>query len=187
MDNIEDRDIIELYFKREEQAIKETAARYGKLCYRIAYNILNNTEDAEECVNDTYAAVWNAIPPTQPDNFLAFICRIARNLSLKRFSFMNREKRSAAALLSLEELADVLPDERYAPEVSDETVGELISRFLRDQKEEVRHVFLRKYYFFDSVRDIAERFGFTESKVKNMLFHTRNKLKLYLIKEGVEQ
>ncbi len=89
-------------------------------------------------------------------------------------------------LVSLDELASILPDERYAPDVSDEDVGKLISEFLRMQKDDVRSVFIRKYYFFDSIEEIALRFGFTESKVKNMLFHTRNKLKNYLIKEGVE-
>ena len=99
---------------------------------------------------------------------------------------MKREKRSSSILISLEELEAVLPDERYAPDVSDEEVGKLISEFLYTQKEEVRNVFIRKYYFFDSIGEIAERYSFTESKVKNMLFNTRNKLKDYLIKEGIE-
>ena len=184
--NMDDLQIIELYFERDKQAINETDAKYGKLCYRIAFNILNNHEDSDECVNDTYLGVWNAIPPTRPDNFMAFVCRIARNLSLKRLEFITREKRSQAVLVSLEELEAVLPDERFAPDVSDEEIGKLISKFLRSQKEEVRNIFIRKYYFFDSVGAIAERYSFTESKVKNMLFHTRNKLKEYLMKEGVE-
>ena len=92
---MDDLRIIELYFGRDEQAIKETDAKYGKLCHSIAYNILNNHEDSEECVNDTYVGVWNAIPPTRPNNFMSFVCRIARNLSLKRLEFMKREKRSA--------------------------------------------------------------------------------------------
>ena len=183
---MEDQQIIDLYFDRNEQAITETDVKYGKLCHSIAYNILSNREDTEECVNDTYIGVWNAIPPTRPDNFMAFVCRIARNLSLKRLEFLKREKRSADVILSLDELSAVLPDERYAPDVSDEDVGRLISQFLRTQKEDVRNVFIRKYYFFDSVKEIAERYSFTESKVKNMLFYTRNKLKDYLIKEGVE-
>ena len=183
---MEDQQIIDLYFDRNEQAITETDVKYGKLCHSIAYNILSNREDSEECVNDTYIGVWNAIPPTRPDNFMAFVCRIARNLSLKRLEFLKREKRSADVILSLDELLAVLPDERYAPDVSDEDVGRLISQFLRTQKEDVRNVFIRKYYFFDSVKEIAERYSFTESKVKNMLFYTRNKLKDYLIKEGVE-
>ena len=183
---MEDQQIIDLYFDRNEQAITETNVKYGKLCHSIAYNILSNREDSEECVNDTYIGVWNAIPPTRPDNFMAFVCRIARNLSLKRLEYLKREKRSADVILSLDELSAVLPDERYAPDVSDEDVGRLISQFLRTQKEDVRNVFIRKYYFFDSVKEIAERYSFTESKVKNMLFYTRNKLKDYLIKEGVE-
>lgn len=183
---MDDLRIIELYFERDEQAIKETDVKYGKLCHSIAYNILKNHEDTEECVNDTYVGVWNAIPPTRPNNFMSFVCKIARNLSLKRLEFMKRGKRSADVLLSLNELETILPDERYAPDVGDEEVGKLISTFLRSQKEDVRKVFIRKYYFFDSIGDIAERYSFTESKVKNMLFYTRNKLKDYLIKEGVE-
>ena len=183
---MDDLRIIELYFARDEQAIKETDAKYGKLCHSIAFNILNNHEDSEECVNDTYVGMWNAIPPTRPNNLMSFVCKVARNLSLKRLEFMNREKRSASVMLSLDEIAAILPDDRYAPDVRDEDVGKLISKFLRKQKEDVRNVFIRKYFFFDSIGDIAEHFGFTESKVKNMLFYTRNKLRDYLIKEGVE-
>ena len=183
---MDDMRIIELYFKRDEQAIKETDTKYGKLCYSIAYNILKNHEDSEECVNDTYVGVWNAIPPTKPYNFMSFLCKIARNLSLKTLEFMKREKRSADVLVSLDELASILPDERIDPDISDEEIGKLISSFLRRQKEDARNVFIRRYYFFDSVEEIARRFGFTESKIKNMLFYTRKKLKDYLIKEGVE-
>ena len=182
---MDDSKIIDLYFERNEQAIKETEIKYGKLCHRIAYNILNNNEDSEECVNDTYVGIWNAIPPARPDNFMAFLCRIARNLSLKRLEFMKREKRSADVLFSLHELEGVLPDERYAPDITDKEVGRLISTFLYAQKEDVRNVFIRIYYFFDSIREIAESYSFSESKVKNMLFYTRKKLKDYLIKEGV--
>ena len=183
---MDDLSIIELYFARDEQAIKETDAKYGKLCHSIAYNILNNNEDSEECVNDTYIGVWNAIPPARPNNFMAFVCRIARNQSLKRIEAMTRQKRSKATIVSLDELAEVLPDESIAVGTTDEDIGKAISDFLRNEKEDVRNVFIRKYYFFDSIGDIAKRYGFTESKVKNMLYHTRNKLKEYLIKEGVE-
>ena len=165
---MDDLRIIELYFNRDEQAIKETDTKYGKLCHSIAYNILNNHEDSEECVNDTYVSVWNTIPPIRPHNFMSFICKIARNLSLKRLEFMKRKKRSAEIILSLDELAAVLPDERYAPDVSDEDVGKLISKFLRSQEEYVRNVFIRKYFYFDSIREIAKCYSFTESKVKNM-------------------
>lgn len=183
---MEDRQIMDLYFARDERAITETDAKYGALCHRIACNILHNREDAEECVNDTYVGVWNAIPPTRPHNFMSFVCRIARNLSLKRLEFLTREKRAPGMIVSLSELEAVLPDDRIAADVSDEDIGRRISDFLREQKEDVRNVFIRKYVFFDSIGDIAARYSFTESKVKNMLFHTRNKLKDYLIKEGVE-
>ena len=181
-----DLEIIELYFERDEKAIKETDTKYGKLCHSIANNILNNEQDSEECVNDTYIGVWNAIPPTRPNNFMSFVCKITRNLSLKRLEAMARQKRSAATIVSLDELAEVLPDENIANGVSEWDIAKAISDFLRNEKEDVRNVFMRKYYFFDSIGDIAERFGFTESKVKSMLFRTRNKLKDYLIKEGAE-
>ena len=180
-----DISIIELFFARNEQAINETNVKYGKLCYSIAYNILNNGEDSEECVNDTYIGLWNAIPPKRPDNLMAFVCKITRNLSLKRLESMKRQKRAHEALLSLDELAEVLSDDSVADGVSDEDIGKLISDFLRGQKEDVRRVFIRKYYFFDPVSDIAKRYGFTESKVKNMLHHTRTKLKDFLIEEGI--
>ena len=183
---MEDPQIIELYFARDEQAIRETEVKYGKLCHRIAYNILNNREDAEECVNDTYVGVWNAIPPARPERFLPFVCKIARNLALKRLEFLTREKRSRAVLVSLHELEDVLPDDRIPPDLQDEEIGRLIGDFLREQKEDVRNVFVRKYFYFDSIAEIAERYAFTESKVKNMLFHTRNKLKVYLTKKGFD-
>ena len=163
---MDDLSIIELYFARDEQAIKETDAKYGKLCHSIAYNILNNNEDSEECVNDTYIGVWNTIPPTRPNNFMAFVCRITRNLSLKRIEIMARQKRTQATIVSLDELAEVLPDESIADGISDEDIGKAISDFLRNEKEDVRNVFIRKYYFFDSIGDIATRYGFTESKVK---------------------
>ncbi|MBE6666627.1 MAG: sigma-70 family RNA polymerase sigma factor [Ruminococcaceae bacterium] len=183
---MDDQKIVELYFFRSEQAIKETDIKYGKLCRSIAYNILQNDEDAEECVDDTYIGVWNTIPPKKPDNFMAFVCKIARNLALKRLESETRQKRSQATVISISELEEILPDESIAADVSNEEIGKLISNFLRKEKADIRKVFIRKYYFFDSVSEIAERYGFTESKVKNMLYHTRNKLKEYLIKEGIE-
>ena len=183
---MDDLHIIELYFARDERAIRETDVKYGKLCHGIAYNILKNREDSEECVSDTYMGVWNAVPPTRPQNLMAFVCRIARNLALKRVEAAARQKRSQATLVSLDELAEILPDESLASGLTDEGLGKLISDFLRREKADVRVVFIRKYYFFDSIEDIAKRCGFTESKVKNMLYHTRNKLREYLIKEGYE-
>ncbi len=180
-----DHEIIELYFSRDEEAIKQTDLKYGRLCRQISYNILNNQEDAEECVHDAYIGVWNAIPPTRPNHLLSFICKITRNQSLKRLESMTRQKRSQGILVSLDELAEILPDESVADGANDEEIGKLISDFLRSEKEDVRNVFIRKYFFFDSIGEIAKRYDFTESKVKNMLYRTRMKLKDFLIRQGI--
>ena len=183
---MDDLQIIELYFARDEQAIKETDSKYGKLCFRVAKNILFDDEDSEECVNDTFLTVWNKIPPTRPNNFKAFICKITRNLSLKKLELSNAGKRSANAVISLSEIEEILPDDRTAPGVEEEEIGKLISAFLWSEKEDTRNVFLCKYWFFDSISDIAKRYSFSESKVKSMLFHTRNRLREFLKKEGIE-
>ncbi len=181
---MDDATIIELYFARNEQAIRETDNKYGKLCLHISKNILSNTQDAEECVNDTYLAVWNKIPPTRPERFSAFLCKIVRNLSLKKTEFANAGKRNRNATVSLEELEAVLPDRSRVHDVESEELARAISRFLADEKETSRYVFIRRYFFFDSISEIAKSCSFTESKVKNMLYHTRNRLRDYLRKEG---
>lgn len=183
---MEDDKIIALYFDRDEQAIRETDIKYGRLCHNVAQNILNDPEDSEECVNDTYLSAWNAIPPTRPTRFMAFLCKIVRNLSLKRLDYNLARKRNAGVLVSLSELEAVLPDDRFAPGLEDAEIGRLISDFLRTEKQEARAVFIRRYYFFDSVSEIAKRYSFTESRVKTMLLRTRNRLRIYLQKEGVE-
>ena len=180
---MDDIAIIELYFARDERAIKATEEKYGGLCRSISYNILNNEEDAKECVNDVYLGVWNAIPPMRPNCLKAFVCKVARNLSLKKYEFLSREKRSAALTVSFSELEQVLSDD--AASISEERIGELISRFLHTQEKEVRQIFVRKYYFFESVEDIAKRYSYSQSKVKSILYRTRNKLKEYLSKEGI--
>lgn len=183
---IEDSRIIELYSERNEAAIKETELKYGRLCYSIAHNILGNAEDAEECVNDTLLSVWNKIPQTKPENLKAFVCRIAGNTALKRLEYNTAEKRSTNAAVSLTELEEIVPDNRFPPDKTPEDVSKLISTFLRRQKPEIRKVFIRRYWYFDSVGAIAARFSYSESKVKSMLFHTRNKLKKFLMKEGID-
>ena len=183
---MDDRNIIELYFDRNENAIKETDNKYGKLCLRVAYNVLNNHSDSEECVNDTYLSVWNQIPPTRPNNFMAFLCKITRNISLKRYSFNHAAKRNGLIDISFSELESILPDYTYQPNLEDEYLGGLISDFLRSETEDARNVFLRKYWFFDTVEEIAERYSFTESKVKSMLSRTRNRMKDFLIQKGVQ-
>ena len=183
MREIDDRSVIELYFARDERAIKETADKYGKLCLRLACNIVGNEQDAEECVNDAYAGLWNAIPPADPEDLCAFACRVVRNVSLKRLRALTRQKCSRDMTVSLCELEEILPDE--AVDGREGEISAAISAFLRTQSEQVRGVFIRKYYFFDSVSDIAKRYGFSQSKVKSMLYHTREKLKEYLTKEGI--
>lgn len=182
---MEDHRIIELYFARDEQAICETDEKYGRLCHHISHQILVDEEDVKECVNDTYLSLWNQIPPTRPHYFLAFISKIVRNLSLKKWEYIHAEKRNSRVLVSLEELEQVLPssDDRN---ITEKELGWLINGFLRLEKPEARQVFLRRYLFFDSIEEIAARFGFRESKVKSMLFRTRNRLREYLRKEGVE-
>ena len=183
---MDDLQIIELYFARDEQAIKETDRKYGKTCFRVAYNLLSNNEDSEECVNDTYLTVWNKIPPTRPNNFIAFICKITRNLSLKKLELSNAMKRSAGTIISMSELEKALPDQCIAPDVEDEELGKLISAFLWSEKALDRNVFLRKYWFFDSISDIAERYSMNENSVKSMLFRSRNRLREFLRKEGID-
>lgn len=182
---MEDSQIIELYFARDEAAIRETDCKYGKLCFRIAKNMLRNEEDSKECVNDTYFSTWNTIPPQRPALFKAFLCGITRHLSLKRLEYDQAQKRSPELLTSFEELEAVLPDEAIAKAAEDQEIGEIISQFLKTETKEYRTVFLRKYWFFDSIETISAQYGFSESKVKSMLFRTRKRLKAYLKKEGI--
>lgn len=183
MTDINDTEIIELYFARSENAIRQTQFKYADLCFRIAVNVLGNNEDAEECVNDTYLSVWNRIPPDMPENFKAYICKIARNLSLSRLRYNTAKKRNLGALLPLSDVENTASAE---DDTSDMELGRLISDFLRSQPADVRNVFMRKYWFYDSVEEISERYSFSKSKIKSMLFHTRNRLKKYLKEEGIE-
>ncbi len=182
---MEDKRIIDLFFERNETAIRETQAKYGRLCHKLAYNILNDWADTEETVSDVYMSLWNKIPPERPENFTAFVCKITKNLSLKKLEYNSAKKRSSFATISMTELEETLPDNRYAKETEDGELGKLINEFLHTQKERVRKVFVRRYYFHDDIKEIAARYGFGESKVKSILFHARNKLKKYLIEQGV--
>lgn len=182
---MEDFQIIELYFARDEAAIRETGSKYGRLCFQIAQNILFNIEDSEECVNDTYLAAWNAIPPKKPNNFMAFLCKIARNLSLKRLDYNMAQKRTPELLSSFDELEEVLSDSQIEERICNEDIGAAISQFLKTESTESRNVFIRKYWFCDSIKTISKTYGFREEKVKSMLHRTRNRLKDFLKKEGI--
>ncbi len=182
---MDDHHIIALYVERDENAIRETEKKYGKLCMGISKNILHNIADAEECVNDTYLGVWNAIPPQKPKSLMAFVARIARNLSLKRLEYNMAAKRSCPEPIEFSELEEVLPDQAIAADCTEEDLGALLNDFLKSEKEDARNVFIRKYWYFDPIEEIAERFSFSESKVKSMLFHTRSRLKEFLKEKGV--
>lgn len=184
---MEDRQIIQLYWERTEEAIRETAEKYGRLCRYIAQNILSSPEDSEECVNDTWLGLWNAIPPQRPRRFSAFVGRVARNQALKRFDYLAAAKRNIEAVCSLEELGDCVSGQASVEdELENQRVEEAINDFLWSLGEEKRAVFIRRYWYFDSMEAICRRTGFSQSKVKSMLYHTRQKLRDYLESEGIE-
>lgn len=185
---MEDREIVDLYKRREESAIKETALKYGHKLNRISINIVGNFPDAEECENDTYLEAWKLIPPHEPNKYLfSFLAKIIRNLSLNFCKRKNTQKRSAIIIELTSELEQCIPAPDCLPcKLSDSELGKVISTFLRSEKEESRNVFLRRYWFADSIKDIALRFSISESKAKSMLFRTRNKLRQYLKKEGYD-
>ena len=184
---MDDNRIIELYWERKEEAIKETSLKYGGLCTYIARNILSSYEDSEECVNDTYFAVWNAIPNERPNRFSAFISRITRNLALKKYDYISAAKRNPAAITSLEELGDcVSGTESVESEIEKRHIENTIDKFLWQQGEEKRNIFIKRYWYFDSIESICENTGFTQSKVKSMLYEMRKKLRKCLESEGIE-
>lgn len=184
--DMDDRKIIDLYWERDENAIRETAAKYGRLCACLAGNILSCREDSEECVNDTYLAVWNAIPKNRPDRFSVFICRITRNLALKKYEYLTAAKRNPAAATSLDELGDcVSGNDSVESELEAKYIKNAINNFLWQQTAEKRDVFIRRYWYFDSVETICQNTGFSQSKVKSMLYGLRQKLKKYLESEGI--
>jgi len=184
---VEDTDIIELYWKRSETAIKETAIKYGNYCKSIVHNILQNKEDTEECINDTWLHTWNAIPTERPYEFRTWLGRIARNLAFDRYRRMTAKKRGGREIdVLLSELEDCIPSvHSVEKELEDAELAEAINSFLKKQKKENRILFVRRYYYSDSVKQIAERFQISESKVKSSLFRMRNGLKEYLEKEGI--
>ena len=184
---MDDQMIVDLFWQRSSDAIAETAKKYGNYCYRIAYNVLTNPEDSEECVNDTYLKAWDTIPPTRPNRFSAFIGRITRNLALNRYAHLTAEKRGGSQIpLALEELGGCIPDHRTpALIVEEKELGKVINQFLGTLLPEARRIFLQRYWSLMSVKDIAQLYGITESKVKMSLMRTRSKFKHYLEKEGV--
>lgn len=176
---MDDQRIVELYWKRSENAIAETAKKYGKYCFSIAYNVLANNEDAEESVNDTYMKAWNNLPPQRPAVLITFLGRITRSISISRWRARKAAKRGGGEIiLALDELDECIADGKNVEEtyIQEETAG-IFRRFLDTLPDTERDVFLRRYFLLDSVASIAEDFGFSQSKVKSMLYRTRLKLR----------
>lgn len=183
---MQDEKIIELYWLRNETAIRETEQKYGQYLTRIAYNILNNIEDSHESVNDTYLKAWNSMPPQKPNILKTYLGKITRQLSIDIFRTRNRKKHgSSQYAVSLSELEECIPsDHNVEQEIELQLLGKAISDYLYTLPEQTRHIFVCRYYFCDSIRDISAFFGTSESKVKSLLFRTRQSLKNHLESEG---
>lgn len=183
---MDDSTIVDLYWQRDERALAETAAKYGPYCMKISMNILNDRQESEENVNDTYLQAWNAIPPHRPAGLSSFLGKIARNLALNRHKAAQAQKRGAGQLdLSLDELDDCVPQAMQVEDtINGKVLSEAISAFLWTQSPEARRMFVWRYFYCEPVADIARRFAVSESKVKSALLRTRNKLRLYLESEG---
>lgn len=181
---MEDKKIVELYFSRSEFAITATQEKYGALLLGLAKKITGSEVDAEECVNDALLGLWNSIPPAEPENLRAYVCKVVRNLSLKRLSYNLAEKRSANVEMPLSELEEVLPDGAARDALDMVDFGLLLNGFLAELKPEARMIFTQRYFFFDTIPEIAEDLGVSQNKVKSSLRRTRNKFKNYLSTKG---
>ena len=185
---MDDAMIIDLYFDRNEQAVDETARKYGNYCFTISKNILKNEGDAEECVNDTYLKAWNNIPPTKPLKLGTFLGRITRNLSLDRYKFNRTKKREGSEFeLLLTELEDCISsDLTVEAEFDSNFVVQIINEWLLSQITENRKLFVRRYWHAESIKDLGNNYQMSESKVKSILFRMRKNLKIHLGEEGVK-
>ncbi len=183
---IEDEKIIELFFERSEQSIRELDIKYGKVFYKLSYNIVNNREDTEECVNDAYLGAWNAIPPVHPNPLLTYICKIVRNISLKIYYKKGAAKRNSTYTIAMEEVEACIADlNTVEAEIETRELAHIIEDFLNTLTIENRVIFMRRYWFSDSCKEIAEFVGLTEKNVSVRLTRIRQKMKDYLIKREV--
>ena len=184
---MDDQQIVDLYWARSEQAIQESEHKYGAFCRSIARNILLQEQDAEECVNDTWFRAWNAMPPQRPSLLSAFFGKLTRNLSLNRWRHNRAAKRGGPQVeLALVELEDCLPAPgRPEEHLEERETAALISRFLREQPALDRNLFLRRYWYLDSIAALADRFQISQGQVKSRLHRTRLRLKDVLLREGV--
>ena len=181
---MEDREIIELFYERSEQAIVELSAKYGALCLRTASHMLNNRLDAEECVNDAYLAVWNTVPPQRPDPLLSYLMRIVRNLALKRYHANTAEKRNSSYDVALSEIEESFPArDSVEEEVEARDLARRISLFLGTLRQKDRMLFVRRYWQGDSLEELAELFSTTKRNVSVRLVRIRKKLRRCLAEE----
>lgn len=180
-----DDQIIELYWSRNENAIAETESAYGRRLLGLAYRIVQNIQDAEESVSDTYLKAWQTIPPQRPGYFFAYLAKICRHFALGRLDWQNAAKRKAEVVALTEELQLCIPDPWQARVLEGREISRLLDEFLAATAKESRQIFLRRYWYADSVSEIASRYRISESKVKTSLHRTRNRLREFLEKEGI--
>lgn len=183
---LDDNRIVELYLQRDETAIKQTTEKYGKRLRSLAYGIVNDQQTAEECENDTYMEAWNTIPPHEPRSYLyAFLARITRHISLNCCRARNRLKRSAFICVLSIEMEQCIPSPNDVEcRIDDIALSETLNKFLSTLDKEKRNIFVRRYWYLDSIAAISERFDLSQSKIKTTLFRCRNQLREYLEKEG---
>ncbi len=181
-----DETIIELFFDRSEQAITELDVKYGKVFHKLSFDILNNILDAEECVNDSYLGVWNSIPPVKPNSLLAYVCKIVRNLSLKRYKMKTAIKRNSAYDVAMEEIDACLSNSTTVEsEIEKKELVQMIENFLDTLSSENRVIFLRRYWFAASYSEIAKEVGISESNVSVRLTRMRKQMRDYLVEREV--
>lgn len=183
---MDDSKIIALFYARSEQAIEALSEKYGAVCYKVADNILNNTRDAEECVNDAYLGAWNTIPPQNPNPLLAYVCRIVRNLTIKKYHANTAKKRNSHYDVALEELENCFSTAESVEAALDvQELTAYLNVFLDSLDVEKRVLFVRRYWYGDSVSDLAKRFSLSKHAVSVRLSRIREKLKNYLAERGV--
>ena len=179
------KDIIELFVRRSEEAVRSAEQKYGSYLKKIAMNILGRHEDSEECVNDTYFTAWRQIPPDEPERLLPYLGRITRCLALDRWDHLNAKKRNSGLEVQLSELEDCLAGtDSVKKQYEAGEIAAAVSAFLKKQSEGARNIFIRRYWYSENISDIAKRFGKTESNIKTLLSRTRSKLKKNLESEG---
>lgn len=183
---ITDEEIIEMFFERSEQAIRELDNKYGKIYYALSHNIVGNRQDAEECVNDTYLGAWNTIPPIKPNPLQAYICKIVRNISLKTYYRKEAAKRNSHYTIAMEEIESYIADPNTVEvEIEVKELAHIIENFLDTLTQKERVIFMLRYVYMDTYADIANRVGISEKNVSVRLTFIRKKLKKYLIKREV--